>query len=50
MCWFTDCVTLLSARCKYKMQLHVSALYADHHSHLSSLDNLMMAYIQGRNL
>ena len=21
MCWFADCVTLLSARCKYKMRI-----------------------------
>jgi len=36
----------------HNIQLHVSALYVGHHqvvqSHLiSSLDNLMMAYIQG---
>ena len=50
----------------YNTQLHVSALYVGHHEvvqrtyqvathilygHLiSSLDNLMMAYIQGRNM
>jgi hypothetical protein len=45
------------------MQLHVSALYVGHHQvvqrtevtiqyvwYLSYLNNLMMAYIQGRNM
>jgi len=43
--------TILQLVAIYNIQLHVSALYVGHHQVVqNSLDNLMMAYIQGRNM